>query len=87
MSLADELVGMEGVAQLSKIAEDDVYSDVDSQEFADDMRGYGVGQALPLDVRACRSDSGSPLSRRSNALPPLPLNHLQPDTCCLLIVA
>ena len=30
---------------------DDIYSDVDSEEFVQDMRAYGVGQALALDVR------------------------------------
>lgn len=30
---------------------DDIYSDVDSEGFVEDMRHYGVGQALPLDVR------------------------------------
>lgn len=29
---------------------DDYYSDVDSEGFVEDMRKYGVGQALPLDV-------------------------------------
>lgn len=29
---------------------DDIYSDVDSEGFIDDMRSFGVGQALPLDV-------------------------------------
>ena len=28
-----------------------MYSDVDSEEFVQDMRAYGVGQALPIDVR------------------------------------
>jgi hypothetical protein len=30
---------------------DDIYSDVDSDGFLQDMRSYGVAQALPLDVR------------------------------------
>jgi hypothetical protein len=29
---------------------DDIYSDVDSEGFVEDMRGYGVNQALPLEV-------------------------------------
>jgi hypothetical protein len=34
--------------------EDDIYSDVDSEEFLEDMKGYGLGQAFPLDVRTPR---------------------------------
>lgn len=30
---------------------EDIYSDVDSEDFVQDMRSYGVAQALPLDVR------------------------------------
>jgi hypothetical protein len=30
--------------------DDDIYSDVDSEEFLEDMKGYGLGQAFPLDV-------------------------------------
>ena len=29
---------------------DDIYSDVDSDGFVQDMRSYGVAQALPLEV-------------------------------------
>lgn len=31
--------------------EDDIYSDVDSAGFVQDMREYGVGQALSFEVR------------------------------------
>ena len=37
------------------MADDDIYSDCDSEGFVQDMRAFGVGQALPLDVRLLAS--------------------------------
>eukprot|EP00892_Ulva_mutabilis_P009062 jgi/Ulvmu1/6528/UM003_0161.1 len=36
---------------------DDVYSDVDSEGFVEDMRHYGVGQALPLDAEGIDAEA------------------------------
>jgi hypothetical protein len=51
---------MEGEIK-NTVRDDDIYSDVDSDGFVQDMRAYGIGQALPLDVRApchCHKASG-----------------------------
>lgn len=36
---------------MKMVEAEDIYSDVDSEGFLEDMRSYGVAQALPLDVR------------------------------------
>jgi transposase len=38
---------------------DDIYSDIDSDGFVEDMRSFGVGQALPLEVCTCSASLGS----------------------------
>lgn len=40
-----------------------IYSDVDSEGFLEDMRNYGVGQALPLDVSAQTPEPCHPIAK------------------------
>ena len=53
-------------AEAGKADDQDVYSDVDSEGFVQDMRQYGVGQALSFEVPAAFPDASAALPASPN---------------------